>query len=145
MIFLFSGQIRAFPFIAGLGDGPTMTAKSSGKDGEGSGRGGFLAGWEQFADDSGGVGQEAVAPAVVYVSVEDVPGFGAESGISHDADAVHSIGPGLFLGDGDVPQLNYVVCNLFEATMGDHQGQLALEGIDLAACGGKGDSRAGQV
>ena len=44
------------------------------------GRVGFFAGREELADDLSGVGSGAVAVALLYVSVERVPGLGPESG-----------------------------------------------------------------
>ena len=82
---------------------------------------------------------------MVYVAVEKVPGLGAESGSGDDVDAVYGVWDGLLLFGGDFPEPDYPADGGLEAVCGKDAVQLALEGIDLAACGGKGDSRAGQV
>ena len=103
-------------------------------------RSGFFAGREGLAGDFSGVGGGAVALAMLQVSVEGVPGLGAEPGAGHYVDAVYGVGPGLLPGDGDVPQLDYVVGGSPEAKHGEDAGELALGGVDLAAKGGAGYS-----
>ena len=60
-------------------------------------------------DDFFGVGEAAVALAAVDVSVEGIQGFQAEAGLDYLVNAAHGAGFGLFLGDGDFPELGYLV------------------------------------
>ena len=50
----------------------------------------------------------------------------AESGVGYYVDAVYGVGPGLLLGDGDVPQLDYVAGGALETKHGEDAGELAL-------------------
>ena len=72
--------------------------------------------------------------------MEGVPGFGAESGSSYYMDAVYGVGPGLPLGDCDIPQLDYVAGGALEAKRREDAGELVLDGVHLSAEGGKGYS-----
>ena len=103
-------------------------------------RSGFFAGREELADDFSDVRGAAVAVALLYVSMERVLGFGAESCAGYYVDAVYGVRLGLLPGDGDVPHLDYVVGGSPEAKHGEDAGELALEGVHLAAKGGAGYS-----
>ena len=56
----------------------------------------------------------------------------AEAGVGHLADAGHGGGFGLFLGDGDFPELGDLVGDGFEVGYGDLVGEFPLEGFELA-------------
>ena len=100
---------------------------------------------EELVDNFVGVGESAVALAVVDVYVEVFEGLQAKAGVSHFANAEQRIGFGLFPFDGDFPEPDYPVGYGFEDGGGDDAGVLALEGLELAAEGGDGDSRAIQA
>ena len=75
----------------------------------------------------------AAALAMVYVAVEDVPGGqGAESGTGHNVNAVHGVGDGLLLGEGDFPEFGYVAGGGSEDSGGEGAGAPALEGLEPA-------------
>ena len=99
----------------------------------------FLFGREEFIGDFVSLRFAVVGPAVLDLEVESAP---AESRFVELADAKQGIGYRLDVGFGDVPELDYLVGGRPLLSRGDDAGAPALHGLELAAGGGEGGSRA---
>ena len=88
-------------------------------------QGGHLPGRAEIVYDFAVLGGDATALAPVYVAVEVIPGFGAESGSGDYPDAVHGVRAGLF-GGGLVPLPDYPAGGVLRRSAGRTRSSLRL-------------------